>query len=246
MSRQRINADDWVDAETKVADQVSQVFKPRAKNMSLVNSRGKAVKLRIPAALMPEVKRAFNGEFWSAETIDDATAPSIYSFFTQIVQGDTSGTRQGDMIRVQKVVIRLWLEPSTSLSYSTVNLAVLLDCEPGIGAPAMNEVFQGGLSTSKGYHAAIPNYDKRSRFLFKQREAVPMVWSAAYWNGTSAVVSARPVTLTLEIPVNRIVKYDGTSARPYSGCELMLFAWSDVTANTPKAYASYEIFYVDV
>lgn len=234
--------------EVKVVDQMPQQIRPKMKVFYAKNGKGKnakMVKVAIPMSIAPELKRYFSGDFWSAETIDDATSASFFSVFTNIVQGDQATNRQGDIIRVIKVVFRLYIVPSTSQAASTaVTIAALLDKEPAQGQPGWTTVWQGGLASVINYQCAIPNYDKRSRFEIKRREHFPMVWAAV--NQTGPVVSVVPVFCTMDIPLNRVVKYDGTAARPYSGCELELQAWSDLSANTPRAYGAVEVFFTDV
>lgn len=247
-------ADDWVEAETKAPDDMSMVDRigrgPRT--LTVMQGKGKkkkAVKLRIPAALFPEMKRFVSPEVWSAVNIaDPATGASQISCYTLIAQGTTAQTRNGDMIRVIKAVLRMYFRPNSSaVPSSTVDLAAVQDSEPAAGVPTFPQVFQGGLASLYGYHCAVPNYDKRGRFVSKKRDAVPQVTTAAYISGGGVTsLYVRPVTLVWDIPINRVVKYDGANARPYQGSELEIFAWSDVSANMPTAWAALEIFFVDV
>jgi hypothetical protein len=249
MSKQPLHDFEVVD-EKRPVDQMSQTYRPKQRVTTIVTQKGKGkaaktVRLRIPLPMAPEIKRFFNAEFWSAETIDDATSASFYSVFTNIVQGDQATNRQGSMIRVLKVVLRLYLVPSSSQASATaVTTALVLDNEPAQGQPGFTTVWQGGLATLPAYQCAIPNYDKRSRFRYLRRDHTPMLWTAV--NQTGPVVCVRPEFLTIDQPINRTVKYDGTAARPYGGCELELQAWSDISANTPKAYGAIEVFFTDV
>jgi len=247
--RTKVVADDWVETEAKVPEETATVYVPKgAKNIVVATGKGKKKKmvtLRIPSALFPELKRYVNAEFWTAETLDDpATGASQYSIFTSIVQGSAATNRNGDMIRIKNVVLRFYLLPSTSLTNTTVEIAVVRDKEPATGVPGYTTIWQGGLANVKGYHAAVPNYDKRTRFDIMRMEHCAMDWAAAYYNA-AAIVSVKPITLMMDLPVNKVVRYDGTGARPYSGSELEVFGWSDVSSNTPQAFASLEVFFVD-
>ncbi len=254
MNNQRNHVDtssEWVDFETKVPDQVPSIARDKVQTISVYTKgkgkKGKAVKLRIPRSLFPELKRRYSAAFWDAETLDIPTSTaSSFNFFSQVAQGVAADSRLGDSIFVEKVVVRLYLEQSTGITFTTADFAAVFDQEPAAGAPAWTDIFQGvGAASAAAYHVAIPNYDKRFRFRYANRATVPLSWSAAYWNGSSAVVSVHPVTMTLEIPVKRRILFDNTSGRPIRGCELMLWGWSDTAANTPRATASYEIFFAD-
>ncbi len=252
-SRNHETSSEWVDWEEKVPDQVPSV--PRGKEQTVTvltkgkgkKGKGKAMKLRIPRAMLPELKRHYSAAFWDAETLDIPTSTaSSYDFFTQIAQGVAADSRLGDSIFVEKVVVRLYLEQSSSNTFTTADLAVVFDQEPAAGAPAWTDIFQGvGAAGVAAYHVVIPNYDKRFRFRYAKRATVPLAWASSYWNGSAGVVSIRPVTMTLEIPVKRRIQYDNTNGRPIRGCELMLWGWSDVSSNTPKCTASYEVFFSD-
>lgn len=250
MSR-HIKSSDWEEIEDKVPDQVAEVS--RSKTLHIA-TRGKGkkgkpryVKLVIPRAMMPEIKRYVNAAFWDAETLDIPTSTASSSnFFTNIVNGGGSQNRLGDAILVDKVVVRLYIEQSTSITYTTADIAFVSDLEPAAGAPAWTDIFNGvGAAGAAAYHVAVPNFDKRTRFRYEKRASVPLHWGAAYWNGSTAVVSVVPKVLVFEIPYKRLVKYDGTAARPIAGSELMIWGWSDTNTNTPKATASVEVFFQD-
>ena len=247
--RGHIETSEWVEAEDfKVPDSVPP-FESAAKLMTVQVGKGKkkrGVRMRIPRGLLPELKRKFDPAFWDGETLDSPSATaSQYALFAQIVQGTNAQNRLGDSIFVDKVVLRLHLEQSTSNTFSTACLAVVMDMEPAAGNPAWTDVFQGiGAATAPAYLNAIPNFDKRLRFSYKERMSIPLSWSGAYWNGSAATVSPHPKQIVMEIPVKRRVSYDN-SGGVYRGCELQLFGWSDLTANTPKVWGSYEIFFTD-
>ncbi len=248
-------ASDWVDLESKVVDNAKPMASQGRRLTTIKLGKGKrSRKLRVPRNMVGggELKRAFSATVWNAQTLG---APSggttAFGLFSNIANGTASVNRIGDVIRVQRVVMRGYLEWSSSETFSTASVAVVLDNEPATQAttsslPAWTEVFQGiGGSTSAQYNVAIPNDNKRWRFNFLRRLTVPSALTALTWNGTTTIAAARPQVFELDIPINRLVEYDPSSAVPYKGCECVVYGWSDVTSNDPKISLSYEIFFTD-
>ncbi len=249
--RGQIETSEWVEAEEKVPDQATNADARLGKARVITVATGKGrrkrgMRLRIPSALVPELKRQFLAAFWDNETLDAPSATaSRFPVFAQITQGASAQQRLGDAIFVEKVVVRLCIEQNPSITFCSAHFAAVLDTEPAGSTPAWTDVFQGiGGASAGAYNVAIPNFDKRSRFVYKERTTVPLSPSAAYWNGSTALLCVRPVYVTLEIPIRKRVSYDDTSS-VYKGCELQLFGWSDTTSNTPKCWGSYETFFTD-
>lgn len=239
---------EWTQLEEHVSDEKSLDATRGAKSLTVLTGSGKKqrrVKLMIPRAFFPELKRMYQVGFWDAETMDAPSATaSRFGFLANITVGGGATNRIGDSIYVENVIVRLHVEQSTSVTYTTANLAFVVDKEPAAGAPAWTDVFNGiGAASATCYDVAIPNYDKRARFVYAKRDTIPLAWSSSYYNA-AAIVSVKPYTAVYDIPIKRVVEFDG-SGSVYAGPELYLFGWSDVTSNTPKAYASYEIFFRD-
>jgi hypothetical protein len=209
--------------------------------------RMQAMRLILPRALLPELKRAFNVAFWDAETLDDpGTGASTYYLLSQIAQGSNPTQRIGDVIYVHRVVIRMYIEQSSSATFSTAELRLVADTEPAAGGPAWTTVFQGiGGSSIQAYHVAIPDFDLRWRYKYLREVSVPMSWTASSVNAGVTTSAIRPVSAVWDIKVDREVAYNSTSAYPVKGQELILWGWSSLNANTPKCWASYEIFFTD-
>lgn len=251
MDSRHIHSNDWIEVEEKVPDQVAPL--PRSQVVRvLTKGKGKkgrpsTMRLVLPRAMTPEIKRFSNAAFWDAETLDiPSSTASSYNFYTQITSGGGSQNRLGDAIFVDKVVVRLYIEQSTGITFTTADVAFVSDLEPAAGAPAWTDVFNGiGAASAAAYHVALPNFDKRFRFRYEKRASLPLAWNSSYWNGSTAIVSVKPQVVVFEIPVKRVVKYDGTSARPIAGSEMMIWGWSDTSSNTPKATASVEVFFQD-
>jgi hypothetical protein len=249
--RDKIETSEWIEHEEKVPDQATNADARlgRARVITVATGKGRrkrGMRLRIPSALVPELKRQFLAAFWDGETLDAPSATaSRFPVFAQITQGSSAQQRLGDSIFVEKVVVRLHFEQNTSITFCTAHIAAILDTEPAVGSPAWTDVFQGiGAAGSGAYNVAIPNFDKRSRFVYKERLTVPICPQGGYWNGSTAILLPRPVQVTMEIPIRKRISYDDT-ASVYKGCELQIFGWSDVTANVPKCWASYETFFTD-
>jgi len=245
-------ASDWIDVERKNMDptaerRVAVTVMTGKGGKGGKGKKGKMIKLRLPASVLPELKRHYAAAGWDAETLDIPTATaSSYNFFTQIGIGTANDSRLGDAIFVERVVIRLYIAQSASATSSVANLALVQDLEPAAGAPAWTDMFQGvGGAGPAAYHVAIPNYDKRYRFKYLERAVIPLHWSAAYYASPSTFVSPGTTTLHFEVPIKRKVYYDNTNGRPVRGNELMLWGWSDTNTNTPQATMSYEIFFTD-
>lgn len=249
-----VSSSEWVEFERKEP----LVSKPATGSKRVVLASGKKGKkgkgnrpvvLNIPRSfLSTEIKRYVSTPaFWDAETLDVPTSTaSRASMFTNIVQGTASGNRVGVQIRVLEVVFRIYLEQSASITFETVDLAAVLDTEPAAGAPSWTDVFQGaGGGGVTYYHVATANNDNRFRFKYLRRMTIPMEWQTSYWNGAAAVGIVKPVTIELALKLNRQVVYNASTGRPYKGCELDLWGWGDVNANTTKATATVEIFFTD-
>lgn len=211
-------------------------------------ARRKAVqRLGLPRFLAPELKR-IAAYFWDAETLDDpGTGASGYAFFGDITQGTTQSSRTGDVIFVHKVVLRLYMEQSTSVNFSTAEIRLFMDMEPAAGGPSWTTAFNGiGGASIQTYHVAYPANDNRFRFRYLREQSVSQAWSAASYNGSGVTNAIKPFSEVWDVPINKEVRYSGSSGRPVAGCELELFAWSSINSNTPKLWASYEIFFTDV
>ncbi len=205
------------------------------------------MRMTLPRFLMPELKRAFSAAFWDAETLDDpGTGASAYNFLSQIEQGANPTQRVGDVIFVDEIVLRLYMEQSSSTTFSTAEFRLIEDREPAAGAPGWNTVFNGiGGASVQSYHVAIPDFDQRWRFKYLKEGSFPQAWTASSVNGGVTTSAIRPVSMTWRIPVKREIMYNSTSAYPVRGGEFILFGWSSLSANTPKVWASYEIFFTD-
>lgn len=248
-------ASGWVELETKVVDQVGP-FGGGGKTMTLTmpgkgkKGKGRQVKLRIPASMIPELKRQSFAAFWDTQPLktpaNDATA-SRYMLFDDISLGTGSANRLGDAIFVEKIVIRLLVHGQVTTTFNTATLAVILDTEPDATAPAWTDMFAGiGAGGTGLYDVAIPEQDKRYRFRYLREVRVPLKWTAAYYTGAAAVVSLEPFLITLDIPIKKRVMYDASVSKPVKGCNVGVFGWSDESGATlPKAYGSYEIFFRD-
>lgn len=241
---------DWVDLEEKVVDNVKPVQKGRTRTIIIpkAGKKGKPLRLTIPVALKPEVKRWFEVAFWNDDLVaSPAGTPLIYTIMQKIVSGTGPTQRIGNVIKVLKVVLRLHIYQVTTLTFTTVNIAVVKDTEPVGGQPGWTAVFQtiGGAGTG-AYNTAIPAQDTRFRYQYLKEAKVPLEWTAAYWNGSAAVISTKPHCMTLEIPINQYTEYISTTGSPGKGFEIHLMAWSDTNSNIPKINGSYEIFYTDV
>jgi hypothetical protein len=243
----------WDEIETKVPDQVSLVAGGKSTWVTLSGGKGKGkkekrIRLRIPTTMLhPEMKRMYGVGFFDAATVGTpASGYQKYSFISQVSAGTSSYQRLGDAIFVEKIVLRLLVYQNTTITFTTANIAAVLDNEPASGEPSWTDVFQGiGSSDLGSYDVAIPNYDKRSRFTIVREIRCPLQWAAAYWNGSAAVISTTPHHLVLEIPIRRRAMFDGATARPYRGVELTLYAWSDTTTNKPLIQGAYEVFFTD-
>jgi hypothetical protein len=245
---------DWSIVEEKVPDQTSASDGGRGRSgfRKIKVGGRKAVTISIPRQLFPELKRATNAAFWDAETLDvPSTGASFYQFFAQITQGNGAQNRTGDVIFVEKLVLRLYVEFSTAEGFVTPVFALVMDKEPAVieataAFPAWTDVFQGiGGASSKAYLTAVPNYDKRWRFQYLKRIEMPTAACAVLTTGSAYVAVTQPRCVTLEIPIKKTIKYDSTMGAPYAGAEIYLIGWSDVASNVPKCNGSYEIFFSD-
>ncbi len=241
---------EWVELEEKVPDQVG-AFGNRGRDLMVTlpgkGKKGKKVKLRIPSSMIPELKRYYQVAFWDVETLNSpAGTASSYNILQNITPGTSAITRLGDAIYIEKIVIRLLVYQVTTITFTTANIAVVIDNEPAVGSPAWTDIWQDiGGSDPGAYDVAIPNYDKRFRFNIVREARIPLEWAAAYWNGSTALISTRPQLLVLDIPIKRRVMYNGATGAPYRGCNISVWGWSDANANPPLAQGSYEVFFRD-
>jgi hypothetical protein len=223
------------------------------RTMKIGGKNAREVTLRIPRALFPELKRLVNPAFWNAETIDAPTATlSTYGFFSQIVQGSGAQNRTGDVVRVERIIIRGYITFSQSQAQVTPCFALVMDKEPAVvnsiaAAPAWTDMFQGiGAAGAPAYLVAVPNYDKRWRFEFLKRIQMPTAACVApVLAGFIPAYITQPRYFEIDVPLKRLIKYDSTMGTPYAGGELSLVGWSDVVANTPQVTASYEVYFSD-
>lgn len=204
--------------------------------------------LMIPRSMFkPEVKRSYNTSFWDQETLDNPTAgASVWSFLASIAQGTGASQRIGNVVQAHKLVIRLVIQGSSSQTSTTAHLAMVRDKEPYAGAPVWTTVFNGiGAASNDAFNVAIPNADKRFRFDYLRTVHVPIEIQAIAWNGSAFTAAIRPEYVELTFNINRRVRYDNANTAPIQGCEYVLFGWSDISANTPKATGSFELFFSD-
>jgi len=211
------------------------------------------VTIRIPRQLFPELKRMYNPAFWNNEIIDIPTNPlSIFGFFSQIVQGNGAQNRTGDVVRVERIIIRLYITFSQSQAQVTPCFAVVMDKEPAVvesiaASPAWLDMFQGvGGAAAPAYLVAVPNYDKRWRFDYLKRVQVPTAACVApVLAGFVPAYITQPRYIEIDLPIRKSIKYDSTMGTPYAGGELNLVGWSDVGSNVPLVTASFELFFSD-
>lgn len=237
---------EWIAVEEKIPE---YTLGRSRKNQSLsvqVKGKGKGkartMKLSIPRSMIPEVKRMFNAAFWDQETLDSpAAGASFYSLGAQVQLGTGAIQRIGDSIFIKEVVVRYHLIQSASASNCTAVIAMNLDHEPAAGGPNWAGVYQGiGSSSASAYTVAIPDFDQRSRFSYLRREVVPLAPQAV-----NVFNLVKPVVATMRVPINKWVRYDNTTSIPTQGVDVQLWAWSDLTSNTPTLTASYELFFTD-
>lgn len=241
---------EWIDIERKVPDQVGPFSKGgNFKQVSLMTGKGKkkrSVKLTIPRAMFKqEIKRWFNTALFDTAALGTpAGTPLRTNTFGTIASGGGAINRLGDAIRVHEVVYRLLLVPDNTFTWTVSNLAWIIDNEPAVGLPAWNVCFNTiGAGSVQCYDVAIPAYDTRFRFQYKERMTIPCADRAAYWNGAAAITSVLPIVATVRIPMKgRRVLYDATNA-VYSGCELVFMGWSSGAASTLTM--SVEVFFSD-
>lgn len=251
--RHEVTASEWVNLEEKQPDNPRSAGGSNFMRVTLPGKgkgkkgKGKAMVLHIPRSLMPELKRMFNAAFWDAETLDNPTGPaSSYEFFNQITQGVGATQRIGDCVFIENIVLRLQLQQSPSISQCTTVIELIGDKQPAAVIPTWNDIFQGiGGASAVAYLTAIPNFDERNRFRYLQRETIPMSWSAiAFDTGNTQHAAAAPKSITINLPIKKKIMYNGTGG-VYAGMTLYLWAWSELTANTPHMNGSFEIFFTD-
>lgn len=236
-------SEDWIDTEEKE----SPVRQSLTGGMKF-RMKGKRGVITVPRSIFrAEIKRMYNAAFWDNETFDaPSNTASSYNFFTQITVGGGAANRVGDVIRVHKLVIRLICLPNSNITLQTNSVAVIRDKEPGAGTYAWTDAYNGiGAANVLAYHVAIPNFDKRFRFDYLATKRICTGLSTIVYNGAATVGSVKCIAFEIVLNVNKQIRYDNTTARPYQGCEYTIWGWSEDVANTPQWTASYEVFFSD-
>lgn len=203
---------------------------------------------RVFTGARPEVKRVTQKEFWTAETVDDpATGPSSYEFTKDITQGVTAAQRVGDAVFLKRLRVEVEFQANTTTTNNDVVMAMVEDTEPAATAPGWTDIWNGGAADLRSYLAPVPNNDKHHRFKIRRIKIVRLPWIAAVQavGGASILASGAHRKLIWNMPINKKIWYDGTNASPYKGSRFYLFAWSTVSANTPLAFGSSQLWFTD-
>lgn len=216
-------------------------------------SKSKSVTISRRLVEAKEEVKLFDDYDWSAETIDDYTAPSRLMPL-EIPQGVTQSTRAGNKVFIKRLFIKMKFEGSASQNLASIKLAVVKDLQPmaqyagALTAAQLWYIIWQDTGNATHNMLALPNPGYKDRFKIIKNMGVPMQPQGAYWDTGAANPRFVPNTtfLDVSIPINEMVTYQGSATgQPVAGCNYYVFAWSDTNANTTKVWASTRVYFTD-
>lgn len=225
-------------------------FKAKPNSYVKTNNYGKIPRAMIPKQISPDMERKHAVDFfWRAETMDDYSAPSINGDSFLITQGNGFNSRISESIRIHYVSYKYHIEQSVGTTYNNVTMCWVLDREPYVAsatsAPAWGNVFANE-GTATGNLNPFLNPTSRDRFKILRTKRYTLCTTAAYTDagGASHLVPA-VVDDQVFVKINDTVRYSNAATQPVSGPQVWLFAWSDVTSNTPKIWCGSDTCFSD-
>lgn len=175
--------------------------------------------------------------FWSAETIDDYTAYSVFSLNGGISGGTGVTNRIGNKIYVKSLHITGQVRSSVSNSASTVRIAVVLDRSPsGVVTPTWSDVWE---STGQTVSNLFPlrNDSTSTRYVVLASKVFQVGYITQTGTGDASLGSAALPRKYVNIykKMNLPVAYTDANANTIQTNNIAIFAWSDTNSNTPVA-----------
>lgn len=206
---------------------------------------------KMPRQLIPETKRVIDNS-WTAETLDDyKTGWSSNGALLTIGEGADINQRTGDKVFSQGLYFNLHIEGSSGTSYNNCRIDVIEDSMPAATFPGFTDVYytqSSGLTLTDALSVPInPQNIRRFKILKTMRFCLNNYVSSVQSLAGTSVASPGVKNVKFYIKTNKALRYGGTgSIAPYAGKRYILTGWSDVSANTPKVWATVIHRYIDL
>lgn len=202
---------------------------------------------RLPRAVRPEVKK-FDNAFWNAETIDNAAAWSFNDKMLNISKGDNVEDRTGNKIFVKYIVGRAVVTSSTDADkgLSQIRLGCIIDREPAASAgstPNFSTIFENQTTDQLDFCAPI-NKSTTGRYKLVYDKFFTLY--DRYTGIPATPIGVQTRYIKFKIPIRKFVQYDSTSTVVQAGCQVYMFAYSALTANTPQISMVTRTYFTDV
>lgn len=205
---------------------------------------------RMPKQLVPETKRIIDNT-WTAETMDDyKTGASVVYQFSVCGEGNDYNQRVADKIFSKGIYFNLHFEGSSGSTFQNVRLDLVEDNEPAATFPGFTDIYYtngSALTLTDALNVPV-NPLNIGRFRIRKTFRFPLnSWESSFAVGGAGVASVGVKNIKFYFKTNRVLRYSGSgSAQPTWGRRWMLWAWSDVSSNTPKVWATIIHRFVDI
>lgn len=199
---------------------------------------------QLPKGVRPEMKMLTTNP-WSAETLDDTTAPSI-SHLCGVTQGDLISQRTGNQIEVKSIHVKMLVRSSGGVLLNQCRVDLVEDREPGMGAPTWASIYGAGpYAAQMDTLNAHLNTDAMSRFKVWRTRRFYLQANAVYDTLSTKIANKGEFEdFYIRFAKTKTLKYSGTGA-VYQGSTFYIVGWSDVIANTPTAWVNARVSFYD-
>lgn len=180
-----------------------------------------------------EKKYSANND-WTAETMDDYTAPSTNFNMLRLGAGTDSNTRVGLRVFSKYLVMRFHTEQSSSISIDSFRVDLWMDKQPDATNPSWTDLYYTGSTATDCILA--PKKDQ-AQYRFKLLKSKTFSDRTLLTSTTGPVSAGGQHNWKWFVRTNKMLSYNSSAAgNPNRGCNLFLIAWSTTTTNTPKIY----------
>jgi hypothetical protein len=123
---------------------------PKRKRSTAVNAQFKKPRLTRKSVTLAQVNRKVNKLIYSKEVKHfdgsyDNTIPNTGAIvaITDIPQGDTEQTRDGNQVFVKSLHLKLWVKKNVNATHSALRYLIVKDTRNAGAAPTLAEIFEG-------------------------------------------------------------------------------------------------------
>lgn len=182
----------------------------------------------IPAVVKRVLNQQTETKYWQDSTTYQNLAPStsgnIYSLSTQIVQGDSGATRDGNVVHVKSLAFDGYCYVADS-PYNILRIMVVQNRGIALGTGDMPTV-----STQYNPYKMTVLYDKK----------IPLFWSGA------TAGQLVPKTFKVRVPLNKRLMWNASTGACYNR-DIYLYVVTDSSAGpNPTIYGSLTVPFKDL